>query len=64
MICAGTWGKDSCKGDSGGPLVDSKRYLVGIVSWGRGCGRGDKLGVYTEVSYFVTWVENAVLSLR
>jgi len=61
MICAGEYGKDSCQGDSGGPMVcynaDGSGYLGGIVSWGIGCGGLYHPGVYTEVSYFVDWVE-------
>merc|ERR1719486_1435581 len=61
MICAGEPGKDSCQGDSGSPFVcynsDGSGYLGGIVSWGIGCGGLFHPGVYTEVAYFVDWVE-------
>ncbi|XP_076057671.1 trypsin-1-like [Oratosquilla oratoria] len=67
MICAGfsEGGKDACQGDSGGPLVcvrsGTGKYLAGIVSWGYGCGLPNFPGVYTEVSYFVDWIQkNAV----
>ncbi|XP_069802756.1 transmembrane protease serine 4-like [Dendropsophus ebraccatus] len=61
MICAGrlSGGADTCQGDSGGPLVYmgyTSWEQVGIVSWGDGCGRPGKVGVYTEVSAFLSWI--------
>ncbi|ROL50333.1 Coagulation factor VII [Anabarilius grahami] len=61
MFCAGyIEGKeDSCKGDSGGPLVTRYRnttFLLGIVSWGRGCARPGSYGIYTRVSNYLQWI--------
>ncbi|MCZ8077378.1 MAG: serine protease [Paucibacter sp.] len=61
MLCAGqrVGGKDSCQGDSGGPLTTTSGAtprLVGIVSFGEGCGRPEKVGVYTRVARYAKWI--------
>jgi secreted trypsin-like serine protease len=61
QICAGylQGGRDTCQGDSGGPLVhkDGDVWVqVGVVSWGDGCGRPGKPGVYTRLSAYNDWV--------
>ncbi|XP_030636357.1 tissue-type plasminogen activator [Chanos chanos] len=61
MLCAGdTRGlDDACKGDSGGPLVcpkDGRMTLLGLISWGDGCGKKDTPGVYTRVTKYTDWI--------
>ncbi|XP_069704811.1 trypsin eta-like [Periplaneta americana] len=57
QMCTLEDGKDVCQGDSGGPFaVDGK--LVGVVSWGEGCGRQEMPGVYPAIPYFHRWVED------
>ncbi|XP_014389792.1 PREDICTED: serine protease 55 [Myotis brandtii] len=64
MLCAGYENKsyDSCQGDSGGPLVcttesDRKWYQVGIISWGRSCGRKNIPGIYTLLDNYSPWIK-------
>lgn len=61
MFCAGydKEEKDACQGDSGGPHVTQYHdtyFVTGVVSWGEGCARKGKYGVYTQVSKYIRWI--------
>ncbi|XP_029283488.1 complement C1r-B subcomponent-like [Cottoperca gobio] len=65
MICAGLpeGGKDACRGDSGGPFAlndNGSFWAAGISSWGEGCGRPGKYGVYTRVANYIDWINKTM----
>ncbi|XP_054166620.1 coagulation factor X-like [Oppia nitens] len=73
MVCAGyKRGKvDSCAGDSGGPLLFSKQmtindktvdkwFVYGITSFGEGCGRKGRYGIYAKVPNLVKWIRKTI----
>ncbi|KAM7079858.1 transmembrane protease serine 12 isoform 1-T1 [Ciconia maguari] len=68
MICAGSQsgGTDTCQGDSGGPLAcyhpsTNKYYLIGIASFGVGCGRPKFPGIYVRLSQYRRWIQSELL---
>uniref|UniRef100_UPI00398F7C55 complement C1r subcomponent-like n=1 Tax=Pristiophorus japonicus TaxID=55135 RepID=UPI00398F7C55 len=67
MFCAGLpeGGRDACGGDTGGGLLvphprSGDWHLLGIVSWGIGCGRPGRYGVYTRVSRYLHWINEVM----
>lgn len=72
FICAGgEMGKDACTGDGGSALVcqspdtntdqGQKYTLVGMVSWGVGCGQSGIPGVYSSVPFVDEWITREIL---
>ncbi|KPI99106.1 Serine protease snake [Papilio xuthus] len=68
QICYGdkNQSKDTCQGDSGGPLqvknphINCMYTVIGVTSFGNGCGTVGLPGVYTNVIVYVPWIENIV----
>ncbi|XP_014234130.1 coagulation factor VII [Trichogramma pretiosum] len=69
MFCAGyrRGRMDSCAGDSGGPLLcrnparaDHPWTIFGITSFGEGCGKRGKYGIYAKLSNYVHWINKVV----
>ena len=56
--------KDTCTGDSGGPLFlpnAGNPVLVGVTSFGEGCGKAGVPGIYARVSSYANgWIEPRV----
>ncbi|XP_032324271.1 putative serine protease 47 [Camelus ferus] len=62
MLCAGDFSTEKaiCRGDSGGPLVCNLTdawVLVGLASWGLDCRHPIYPSVFTNVSYFIDWMD-------
>ncbi|WP_308402580.1 trypsin-like serine protease [Streptomyces sp. TBY4] len=61
MLCAGfeKGGVDACQADGGAPLIIDGT-LAGISSWGDGCARANKPGVYTRITTYKDHIAAAV----
>jgi hypothetical protein len=69
MFCAGekSGGKDSCQGDSGGPIFEIRGgtpVQLGVVSFGEGCARPNRSGVYSRVSGAYDWIQTTMVKLN
>lgn len=61
-FCSAIFNTDvASQGDSGGPLscfTGSRYELAGLVSWGVGCGRSNRPGVYTKLQQNIHWMSD------
>nr|AMO02567.1 serine protease 5 [Tityus serrulatus] len=67
FVCAGGEpGKDACTGDGGSPMVCQVGGIwkvVGLVSWGIGCGIPGIPGVYVNTAFFRPWIDSVIHKL-
>jgi secreted trypsin-like serine protease len=60
-FCAGGGRTDACQGDSGGPILhrsEQGRFrLLGVVSFGDGCGQPGAPGVYARLAAYTDWID-------
>lgn len=60
-FCAGGGRTDACQGDSGGPILhrtaQGRFRLLGVVSFGNGCGRPGAPGVYARLAAYTDWID-------
>ncbi len=54
---------DPCQGFSGSGLISqagNELQLIGLVSWGEGCGRPNKPTVYAQISSHARWIRQVL----
>ena len=52
---------NAIQGDSGGPLTykdGAQHILIGDVSFGDGCAKAGRYGVYGRISYYRNWLDS------
>lgn len=60
MMCAGNLaqgGVGPCYGDFGGPLIHNN-VVIGIASWGSGCGYRGYPAVFSRVPRYISWIQS------
>lgn len=52
---------DLCQYDEGVGLVANNSYLIGIYSWGNGCGNAGYPSIFTTVAYMRNWLDSILV---
>ncbi|XP_045127889.1 urokinase-type plasminogen activator-like isoform X2 [Portunus trituberculatus] len=45
---------------SGWGLTDRLYTVMGLVSWGKSCGKAMQPGVYTDIQYYIDWIHDVM----